>query len=75
MSNRLVHQGKEFEIRRSETDDSHHVSAYHNDKQVGPTYSVRKEIERDYGVQTGGSMVDELEEVAKKDVERGFYIP
>jgi hypothetical protein len=50
------------------------VSVHYGDKQVGPTYSVSKEIEGDYRVQAGGSMVAELEEIARKDVERGFYI-
>lgn len=74
MSKRFVHEGKEFEIRRIEIDDAYHVSVHYGDKQVGPTYSVSKEIEGDYRVQAGGSMVAELEEIARKAVERGFYI-
>ena len=74
MSKRFEFKGKEFEIRRVEIDDTYHVSAHCEDKQIGPTYSVSKVIEGDYRAQTGGSMVDELEEIARKDVKRGFYI-
>ena len=74
MRKQFVHEGKEFEIRRIEIDDAYHVSVHCGNKQVGPTYSVSKEIEGDYRVQAGGSMVGELEEIAQKDVERGFYI-
>lgn len=74
MSKRFVHNNKEFEIKRVEIDDEYHVSAHHENRQVGPTYSVSKVIESDYRVQTGGSMVHELEEIAQKDVERCFYI-
>ena len=74
MSKKFVHEQKEFEIRRIEINDEYHVSVHHENKQVGPTYSVSKEIECDYRAKTGDSMVDELEEIARKDVERGFYI-
>lgn len=74
MSKKFVHKDKEFEIRKIEIDNAYHVSIHHENKQVGPTYSVSKEIECDYRAQMEDSMVDELEEIARKDVGRGFYI-
>lgn len=74
MSKKINHNNNELEIRRVEINDVYCITVYKGNKPVSPTYSVSKEIESDYRVQTGGSMIDELEEVACRDIERGFYI-
>ncbi|MBW5287153.1 hypothetical protein [Burkholderia gladioli] len=74
MTKKFTHNGKEFEIRKAVIGDEHCVRVYQDNKQVSPTYSVSQEIESDYRTQTGKSMVEELEQTAQSDIERGLYI-
>lgn len=74
MTKKFTHNKKEFEIRKGLINGEHCVRVFHNGKPVGPTYSVSQDIENDYQTQHGKSMIDELENTAQSDIERGLYI-
>ena len=72
MSTQHTHNGKIYDIKKGDIDDHHEVRIFHDGKEIGPRYIVDKETANDYQDQHGRSLVDELVDTAKHDIDRGL---
>jgi hypothetical protein len=69
----LKHNGFNFEIRINTIDDKYCVKVFIDDFQVSPLYSVDIEYEKEYFKQHEDSLVKQLVEMAKRDIENDIF--
>ncbi len=65
--------GQEFEVRVAEINGKFCVKVFLGSNQVSPEYSVDFETHQDYFSQYQESLVGQLIDIAKSDIEKGMY--
>ena len=73
VNEKFTRDGNEFEIRTAIIDGRHCVKVFLNGEVVSPIYSVDFETHADYFAQHRESLIDNLKEIAKSDIEHGMY--
>lgn len=72
-SQKFIHENQEFEVRIAQIGEKYIVKVFLKNNQVSPEYSVSLETHGDYFSYHKESLVEQLVELAKSDIEKGLY--
>lgn len=70
---KFEHNGQEFKVRIDLSDKTYRVKVFCHDEQVSPEYSVNIETHQDYFAQHKESLINQLVNLAKIDIEKDMY--